>query len=424
MELSFRIEQPAIRVLLPVIAITAGLLFSLLIVREFIVGTIADARSFAGKSDIVSAAARYPDSFRLQLLLAQAELAEVTDLDENLSRAETAAQRAASLSPSSFEAHILLATTRELRGDRRGAENALREALSLAPHNTQVHWKLANLLVREGKVDDSIRHFRTAVSQDKSLLPGMLDLLWDVAGEDAGKLEAATSPDASSRLHLVSYLFQKERLDDAARVYTRIDRAERRQAPETRAYLNALISTGQSEMAHSLWLDLVDAGSAKTGLWNGSFEHDPVDGLTHFDWNLTSNKYASINIDTYTAKSGSRSLRIEFTGIDTTRLDEEIRQLVPVRPGARYRLEWYVRTAGLNTPAGPRIYVKTENAPEPLAISEPIEAGDSDWRRMTVEFTVPADARTVTVSLKRIPRFSYDEPTTGVIWLDDFRLVD
>ena len=422
MEFQFRFEVLAIRFLVLIAATVFLFVFSLLIIREFVVGTIVDPRSFAGKPEIVSAAAWYPDSFRLQLLLAQSELTEISDHDENLIRAEAAVQRAVTLSPSSFEARMLLATTRELRGDRPGAETALRNALSLAPHNTQVHWKLANLLVREGKLDDAIPHFRTAVSRDKSQLSGMLDLLWDVTDGDASRLEAATSPDAASRLHLVSYLFQKDRLDDAARVYRGIDRAERREAPESSAYLNALISTGQSEMAHSLWLDLMGTRADRPAIWNGSFENDPVDGLTHFDWNLASNKYATINIDTDTAKSGGRSMRVEFTGIDTTRIDGEIRQLIPVEPGLRYRLEWYVRAASLNTPAGPRIYVTAINVAEPLAVSDPIESGDRDWRRMSLEFVAPADVKTVTVALKRIPRFNYDEPTTGVIWLDDFKM--
>lgn len=404
-------------------AVTIGAtLLSLLIVREFVVGTVTDPRSYSGRSDIVTAANAYPDSFRLQLLLAQAELAEAGDLEESLVRAETAVNRAIELSPSNFEARLLLATTRELRGDRTGAEMALKQALVLAPNNLHVRWKLANLLLREARIDEAVPHFRASVAGDIGRLSGMFDLLWEVTGGDASILEAATDPAPASRLHLVSYLFQKQKLDEAAGVYSRIDIEGRRRAPESSAYLNGLIAAGKPEMAYKLWLDLKEAPAS--GIWNGGFEQDPVEGLTVFDWDLTSNKYATILIDTETAKSGSRALRIEFTGIDTTRIENEIRQLVPVEPGKRYRLAWQVRTAGLNTPAGPRVHVTNEGARLQLAVSDPIESGNSDWRRMSVEFAVPDDTRAVTVSVRRIPRFSYDEPTTGVVWLDDFTLTE
>lgn len=402
-------------------AVTIGaILLSLLIVRDFVIGTVTDPRSYSSRDDIVTAANAYPDSFRLQLLLAQAELAEAGDLEESLARAEAAVHRAIELSPSNFEARLLLATTRELRGDRAGSEAALKQALEFAPNNLHVRWKLANLLLREGKIDEAVPHLKASVEGDRSRLSGMFELLWEITGGDASKLEAATDSAPDSKLHLVSYLFQKQKFDEAANVYSKIDIEGRRRAPESSAYLNGLIAAGKPEMAYKLWLDLKAAPAS--GIWNGGFEQDPVEGLTVFDWDLSSNKYATILIDTETAKSGSRALRIEFTGIDTTRLENEIRQLVPVRAGKRYRLMWQVRTSSLNTPAGPRVYVTNEGARLELAVSDPIESGDSDWRRMSVEFAVPNDVRVVTVSVRRIPRFSYDEPTTGVVWLDDFRI--
>ena len=61
-----------------------------------------------------------------------------------------------------------------------------------------------------------------------------------------------------------------------------------------------------------------------------------------------------------------------------------------------------------------------------LASSEPLPSGSSDWQRVAVDFIAPnanqAGVAAIYVSLKRRPKFSYDEPTKGTLWLDDFQL--
>ena len=57
-----------------------------------------------------------------------------------------------------------------------------------------------------------------------------------------------------------------------------------------------------------------------------------------------------------------------------------------------------------------------------MAASTPLPGGTYDWRPVAFDFTAPTDkSRFVlaTVSVKRKPRFSFDEPTRGTIWLDD-----
>ena len=93
--------------------------------------------------------------------------------------------------------------------------------------------------------------------------------------------------------------------------------------------------------------------------------------------------------------------------------------MVALKAGARYRLECYVRTKDLITPEGPRLIVTKSNKSEEIASSDPIAAGTSDWQRIAFEFVAPADG-IAHLSIKRTPRFSYDDPTSGVIWFDDF----
>jgi hypothetical protein len=102
--------------------------------------------------------------------------------------------------------------------------------------------------------------------------------------------------------------------------------------------------------------------------------------------------------------------------------------LVVVNPGTHYRVECYARPEGLVSSEGPRIVVTTQRSSEWLASSEPIATGTSDWQRLATEFTAPtsADGSAVAlfVSIKRKPKFSYDEPTRGRIDFDDFTLTE
>ena len=82
-------------------------------------------------------------------------------------------------------------------------------------------------------------------------------------------------------------------------------------------------------MAHSL-------GMSQSLMRNEGFETPIRSNLAQFDWNLSQSKYAKIGITTATARTGQRSLKISYNDIDTTTLDNEIRQLVKARPGARY----------------------------------------------------------------------------------------
>ena len=137
-----------------------------------------------------------------------------------------------------------------------------------------------------------------------------------------------------------------------------------------------------------------------------------------FDWAIGRSDYARLGLDRETARSGARSLKIEFTGRDTTRLDNEVRQAITLDAGARYELECYVKTKDLVTPEGPRVVVTVGTTGEEIASSGPVPAVTSDWRRIAFEFVAPP-GHIMSISIKRKPRFSYDDPTKGVIWIDD-----
>jgi tetratricopeptide (TPR) repeat protein len=407
----------------------AGLL-SLALAR-FITAVAADPYSQVTPQILESAVHYFPDNAPAQARLA-ARLIEA-GWDSSRSYQEVAekaldhASRAAELSPWNYEHHLLLSAARELKGEAQEAEAALRKAVALAPSNVNVHWQMANLLLRRNKPDEAISELRIVTASDPSRLPAALNLIWQASGANLSAARAAINEDPKSLMTLAEFLAQRERPEAAVALTIELDREKLVAMPEAPRLITSLLSIYKIDLAYTLWLRLVGGDYQATTplIWNGDFERDVNGAFAQFDWNLRQSKYARIGMAPGDARSGQRSLRITYLGVDTTKLEGEISQLVPVRPGARYRLECYVKTENLIThDAGPQVVVTVPDTKVVVASSTSIPNGSSDWQPLIISFVAPSEARALLVSIQQTPRFSYVEPSKGTIWFDDFSLLE
>jgi hypothetical protein len=410
------------RLALAILALAGCAILMVIIVSRFVIGTLADTRVPVTRDMLQVPLGYFPNSPRLNARLAFAELSES---ERDLASAKAHAQRAVDRSPYDYRIRITLAAVEEANGDRSAAEASLVAARRLAPNYWNVNYRLGNVLVREGKLAESLDPLRIAATANSALLPGTLDLLWRASHGDVNALQTVAGTSARARLTLAQFLLKQSRLAEAEDVFGSIGRADRLASPsESSAFLNLLIAAGEFGPARAFWSELA-GDNQSTLMWNGGFESDRLKNFSQFDWSFGRSEYARFSVDAGVSHTGSRSLKIEFAGRDTTQLDNEIKQLVLVRPGVRYTLECYAKAGGLETPEGPRVVVADRASPAWIAASEPAPKGSGDWRRIAVDFVAPAAtgaSSAVFVSIKRKPKFSYDEPTTGVVWFDDFSL--
>ncbi len=409
-------------------AVTFGAVaFTWLSAARFIISVITDPEARLETAIIEGAANYFPNSAQTQARMASRLIESTVDVSESHERtAERAvhyAARAVALSPHNYEFRMLLAAAKELRGDEAGAETDLRAALELAPHLVTVRWRMANLLLREEKLDQAVVEFRSATEADPDLLTPALGVLWQASDGKVELLDAAVSADPKSRLALARFLVLRERFEAAARIAKGLDSRAILDLPESGELLDSLVSAGQIDLARELWRVFLGAGDDPP-IWNGSFETPIRSNLAQFDWNLGQSRYAEIGVTTAVARTGHRSLKISYRGVDTTTLDNEIRQLVKARPGARYALTCYVKAERLVTPGGPRVVVIAPKSATTVAASAAIAAGSYDWRLLTVNFVAPPGASALVVAIKQTPQFSYVEPTSGTVWFDDFVLTE
>lgn len=427
MKISFNLSSITLRVLVFGLALVvcAGLMGAEL--RRFMTGVIASPTVTLDLAVIESAAVYFPNSAKVHARLAS-QLVE-SQLDGQQSHEMVAdkafqhAIKAVELAPANFEYRILLSAAAELKGDGDAAETALREAVKLAPNNVNVRWQMANLLLRLGKLEESLPEFRYAAEAYPGWLANTLDLLWRASGGEMPVLERVVGDSAKAKLTFAIFLTEREMFEAAARAFSLSDRASRLQSPETGRVLEAFLKARQWEWADRLWRDTMSNGSEtdQALFWNGSFEHSPRKGLSQFDWQLNASRFARLSIQEG-GKSGQRALRLDYLGLDTTRLEHEAKHLVYLQPGAAYRLECFAKPERLVTEEGPQVAILRADTGQMLASSAPVSTAANAWQWLAVDFVVPADLSVVTVAIRQIPRYRYTEPTQGVIWFDDFSL--
>jgi hypothetical protein len=465
MVLEFRIKGNFAVCVLAVCLVGGCVLLARQVLFNFIVFSLSDPRSPVSTGALESATGYFPASARLNARLAEAE---ISDPARDLGLASREIERATRLSPNDYRLQVVAASVKESEQDLIGAEQAMRDAARLAPSNIDVRWRLANLLLRAGKITDSLVEFHTAISGDQSLTPVTLDLLWRITGGDLESLKAVAPATPAASIALASFLLTHGHVLEAARIFEGIDRGARLAAPSTPDFINRLISIGELRQARLLWIDTLGPGPLERGkdaplVWNGGFESDPLPGLAQFDWSLSDSNYAAISFDNVTAHQGNRSVRVEFKGKDTTRLDGEIRQQLVLQAGRHYRIEYYFKTRNLVATEGPRLALGCDGDPAWSPVGAAISVGTEDWRRIELDFVAPGKPNTaassarsaesnyqnvmgrtaavggeraqrgrqssgeavaVTIKLIRIPKYSYDEPMRGTLWLDDFRIVE
>jgi tetratricopeptide (TPR) repeat protein len=423
MEFRIDLKSSAGRLLTGMGGVLACGLLGVVVLSTFITGVLADERVLPRVDQLESYLKIWPDSPRIQAKLAAAKL---TDPDRDVKSLEAGASLACDLSPFDYHNRMLLADIDEASGDRQSALTNIEAAQGLAPNNTEVGWRRANLLLRDGKFEEAQDAFRIACASDLQLVPVTLDILWRASGGSVSVVESVTPPDPESRLNLAGFLLLNSRGADASRIFSGIPRSAVLKLGNTPVFISSMIRAGEWNLARDLWVDLVGADPNNVPLlWNGGFESAPRRNLNQFDWQLESSTYANIKIDSSAAHTGSRSLRIEFLGRDTTKLDREITQQVVLTSGAGYRLRCFVKADQFEAPEGPEIVATDSATGQSIAASPPIATGTYDWRPVSLDFAAPAGKNgyaAVTVSIKRKPKFSYDEPARGIVRLDDFSL--
>ena len=336
-------------------------------------------------------------------------------------------EKAASLSPNDYRYWVPLGSALEQSGDVERAEKALKRATELAPSYAFPRWNLGNLYLRNGRYAEAFAELRRASDADPALRGQLLNVAWEVYKQDLDAMTKAVGTSAAARSELAAYLAGRHKFEEALTLWRGLNETEQRTYRNAgRAITTQLIGAARFHQAVEVANTLVPGPiyNANIGRFiDAGFEDNIVSQeASVFAWQVKSQTQAHVSIDGTRGHGSQRSLRIIFQV--RSKLDAlNIAQLLPVKPGTQYDLEFYVKTDNLQSGATP--YVEIVDGPTGSVITASAAApnADSDWQRVSINFKVGPNTEAIVV---RIARGSCGDqpicPIFGTVWYDDFNL--
>jgi tetratricopeptide (TPR) repeat protein len=325
------------------------------------------------------------------------------------------------LRPDDYALWLSLARAQELAGDLSDAVSSARKAIPLAPAYAQPQWQLGNLLIRSGQRDEGFKELRSAGTSDPKLLPGIIELAWQLSDGDVQFVKQAIQPQTSYAYQAVAESFRKhDRIEDAVSMFGGTG-ADARLAREQ--YLTELISRKQFIAAYSLQFQGTPGGTnGGSGLIiDPGFEQESDLEGEGFGWR-TQNQAPSLSrsLDTSNPLEGHSSLSIEFKGASDP-APNIVSQLVLVEPRTRYQLQFAARTERIVSGALPTITV-TDAGKSVVLASVVLQQQSNGWQHYEIGFVSAEGTTAVQISLHREPCRTPPCPIFGRMWLDDFSL--
>jgi len=336
--------------------------------------------------------------------------------------------RAVKANPHSDHYWLELAAVYEKRGQTSAALEAYGRAQDNHPISPVVAWRYGNFLLRQGKASEACRQFREAVLTDPELTEDAVAAWWKNGLSAAHPIAEVLPPQNSYYFKALDYFSRQSEIDAALRVWDDLLRlGQRFELGQALNLVNDAISAGRADDARKVWQQALkisgwprDAEMQSSLIFNGGFEHDLANG--GFDWREQESPDASYAFDTEVAHSGSRSLRVSFSG--RSNLDfQHVVQYVAVEPAHHYKFSAYLKSVGVSTDSGVRFLISDPVHPALRQVFTEGVTGSQTWTRIEAEVLVGPDTRLLCVALRRTPSSKLDNKLKGTVWVDDVSLV-
>jgi hypothetical protein len=330
-------------------------------------------------------------------------------------------EQAVALRPADYTLWQQLGLLRDQTGDTSGALAAFDESIRRAPFYSQPRWNRGNVLLRSGQYEAAFIDLNQAAQSNPDLIPILLDLAWGISRGDVKVTEQLTQiKDGKMRLAFARLLARRGiasevigQLRNAGEVPEGVRRELVEQLLVKRAFKEAFEVWKSSPGLHS------QADYPGASVYDGGFEGPLSFGETGFGWRLPRDLQAtSITLDSGASHSGSKNLRIEFSGDSNL----AVNQLILVEPSTHYRVNFASQSQEVVTGGLPFVMVNDAADSKRLGQSVPLAKGTTGWQSFSFEFTTTPTTSAVLLSLQRENCTTSPCPIFGSISLDSFSL--
>ncbi|MFZ0462437.1 MAG: hypothetical protein WA758_03490 [Candidatus Acidiferrales bacterium] len=337
--------------------------------------------------------------------------------------------KAVAVDPRSADDWMNLANAYEAVGNVSQATSAFESARRDYPISADVAWKYGNFLVRQGQTKDGLHEIHDAIVADPKLAPLAISQMWNFDRDANVILDDVLPTNAAAYFQALDFFSKNQETDATLKTWERIvalPRPHPLDLNETFPFLDELIAQGRASDAQRIWLEALaaaDWGSVPPGgdslVWNGSFESPIANG--GLDWRIPQEAGAYISVDTGKAHSGSRSLRVDFSG--GMNLDfYDVQEYVPVQPHTAYAFQAFLSTQDISTDSGLGFEI-LDRAYNEVNVLTPNLTGTNQWTPVRADVTTGADTKFLWIRLRRFPSKLFDNKLGGTVWVDDVTLV-
>lgn len=371
--------------------------------------TRADALAARAPEAALRIDAEHPGALRLaaRRALVARELPAATDLAQRLLAGEPG-------QGDGFATIALAATEREAPD----ADALMKIAARRAARNRQVRARLAAMALEGGDLPGAMVQLDALLrlGAGANLYPALIGQSTDPAFAAALADTLADRPRWSTAF--MAALLARGSPAAVDHIHAELRRKGALTTTETARWLGRMMSDGRWGEAYAYWVSTLQASRrALAPVYNGGFELD-ASGVG-FDWQPGARSQGVFTeFEEAPGATGQRAAHFRFIG---PAADGDLRQPLLLAPG-RHRLTLRARAEFLQTAQGLEWRI-TCHAGAVIAALGPLE-GSFDWRRMQVDFSVPAThCPGQWLELRNPAPAGAAQHASGDLWIDDVAVV-
>jgi hypothetical protein len=337
-------------------------------------------------------------------------------------------EQATKANPRSDTDWMDLADAYEALGQTERARDAFEKAESVHPMSSDVAWRYANFLLRLGEYPEAFAEMRRALLSDPGLTIKAVSECSRASNDLPKTLTEVLPSQGQYYLTAMDYLVSQHQIDAAITMWNQLLALKQgSQMQQVVPLINELIGEQRVVEALDVWRQALEAtswprdqGGASSAVFNGGFEHDLLNGA--FDWREDPISGAAFLSDVGVVHTGRRAVRITFDG--SANVDfQNLRQLCPVEPSRHYHFAAYTRLEEISTDSGIRFALYDTFHPAALQILTPNWVGSRPWSLVEADLVTGPETHLLTISLRRLPSWRFDNKLRGTVWVDDVSLV-
>lgn len=365
-----------------------------------------------GQSELERALGRDSTESDIMLIEAQAQF------DAGAMEAATAQAREVLQSfPLQAEALVILARAADVAGDPQ-ALHLFQTALQRSPRSQYARAWVIGEHLRLDHYDDALAQVNVLLGFAPWLTEALLPTLVQISEDPkfAAAVPAALSTHPSWRSAYLDELLKAGQLEAIDAVYGGLQERHDLTDIELGRWFDWLGEAGLWGKAYSQWISWLQLspGASVALVYNGGF--DDASNAVGFGWRMQGGPNVLIE---RVLEKGDPMVQVTFLGRRTTQIG--FAQTVFLAPG-RYRLHFRAAARDLRSDRGLQWVVRCRGESPLQAGTEPLQ-GSFEWRRVQLEFQVPAQGCPAQELVLVNPGArGAGKIVSGTLWLDDFAI--